>query len=124
MLRWRELIYYAAAGASLGDLIWIISERGISPLEPVILASLIVSVISSTSHDLEESISLLFSFLIPFLAVQFILSFWYLLNVGNPLEFNFLSGYLLTTSLVSSVIFAASFLLFSSILRFAAELLR
>lgn len=116
-------VYYALAGTSLGDLIWIAAERGFSILEPVIAISLVISAVSSASHDLEESITVLFSFLVPFFAVQLLLSFWYLSSVTNPLEFNFLSGYLLATSAVSSVVFAASFLLFSLIFRFAFELL-
>lgn len=119
-----EPVYYALAGTSLGDLIWIAAERSFSVLEPVIAISLVISAVSSASHDLEESITVLFSFLVPFLAVQLLLSFWYLSSVTNPSEFNFLSGYLLATSAVSSVVFAASFLLFSLIFRFAFELLR
>ncbi|MDW8035063.1 MAG: hypothetical protein RMI85_01240 [Candidatus Korarchaeum sp.] len=119
-----EFLYYTLAGVCLGDLVWIAAEKGFSILEIVIAVSLVISAISSISHDLEDSIFLLFSFLVPFFTVQVLLSFWYLSNVSNLLEFNFLSGYLLATSTISSVMFAASFLLFFLIFRFALELLR
>ncbi len=119
-----ELAYYAVAGAALGDLIWMAAERGISIIELVISISLVISAVSSASHDLEDSIPFLFSFLIPFLTVQVLLSLWYLSGIASLTEFNYLSGYLLATSMVSSVIFAASFLLFSFAFRFAIEIVR
>ncbi|MBS7638729.1 hypothetical protein KEJ49_07635 [Candidatus Bathyarchaeota archaeon] len=121
--REAELAYYAVAGAVLGDLIWMAAERGISIIELVISISLMISAVSSAYHDLEDSIPLLFSFLIPFLAVQVLLSFWYLSSIASLTEFNYLSGYLLTTSMVSSVIFAASFLMFSFAFRFVIEMM-
>ncbi|MEM2543050.1 MAG: hypothetical protein QXR35_06275, partial [Candidatus Korarchaeum sp.] len=89
-----ELFYYAIAGASLGDLVWIAAEMTISILELSIVTSLVISAISSISHDLEESIPLLLSFLVPFFTIQVLLSFWYLSSISNSLKLNFLSGYL------------------------------
>ncbi|MEM2604517.1 MAG: hypothetical protein QW353_06450 [Candidatus Korarchaeum sp.] len=119
-----ELFYYAIAGASLGDLVWIAAEMTISILELSIMTSLVISAISSISHDLEESIPLLLSFLVPFFTIQVLLSFWYLSSISNSLKLNFLSGYLLATSMLSSLAFSASFLLFSLIFRFAFEFLK
>ncbi|MEM0017747.1 MAG: hypothetical protein QXU23_03285 [Candidatus Korarchaeum sp.] len=119
-----ELFYYAIAGASLGDLVWIAAEMTIPILELSIVTSLVISAISSISHDLEESIPLLLSFLVPFFTIQVLLSFWYLSSISNSLKLNFLSGYLLATSMLSSLAFSASFLLFSLIFRFAFEFLK
>lgn len=119
-----ELFYYAIAGASLGDLVWIAAEMTISILELSIVTSLVISAISSISHDLEESIPLLLSFLVPFFTIQVLLSFWYLSSISNSLKLNFLSVYLLATSMLSSLAFSASFLLFSLIFRFAFEFLK
>lgn len=119
-----ELVYYALAGASLGDLVWIAAERTFSIIELSIAISLVISAISSMHHDLEESILLLFSLIVPFFTIQVLLSFWYLSSISSLTEFNFLSGYLLATSTISSLTFSASFLLFSLIFRFAFEFLR
>lgn len=117
----REKIYYALAGASLGDLIWIIAEKGISVFEISIALSVMISAVSSSSHDLEESLPNLASFILPFFSVQILLSFWYLNGIENRLEYNISSGYLLTTSLLSSIVLTVSFLLFSLIFRLFME---
>jgi hypothetical protein len=116
-------IYYAVAGASIGDLIWILNSMELPILEIYILIALILSILTFR-YDLEEIPIYSFSFILPLLIVQLLLSFWYLRGIENALEFRFLSSYLLTTSVLSSLLILVSSLLFSLLLKILSEFIR
>jgi len=113
-------IYYAIAGASIGDLIWILNSMELPVLEIYVLIALALSILTFR-YDLEEILIYLFLFIFPLLIVQLLLSWWYLMGVENALEFRFLSSYLLTTSVLSSLLILVSSLLFSLLLKILSE---
>lgn len=116
-------LYYAIAGASLGDLIWILNSMKLPILEIYILIALALSILVFR-YDLEEIPIYLLSFILPLLSVQLLLSLWYLRGIEDALEFRFLSSYLLTTSVLSSLFILVSSLLFSLLLKILSELVR
>lgn len=116
-------LYYAIAGASLGDLIWILNSMKLPILEIYILIALALSILVFR-YDLEEIPIYLLSFILPLLSVQLLLSLWYLRGIEDVLEFRFLSSYLLTTSVLSSLFILVSSLLFSLLLKILSELVR
>ena len=118
--RAQTTIYYAIAGASIGDLIWILNSMELPILEIYILIALALSILAFR-YDLEEIPIYLLFFTLPLLLVQLLLSFWYLMGVEDALEFRFLSSYLLTTSVLSSLLILVSSLLFSFLLKILSE---
>ncbi len=118
--RAQTTIYYAIAGASIGDLIWILNSMELPILEIYILIALALSMLAFR-YDLEEIPIYLLFFTLPLLLVQLLLSFWYLMGVEDALEFRFLSSYLLTTSVLSSLLILVSSLLFSFLLKILSE---
>jgi len=118
--RAQTTIYYAIAGASIGDLIWILNSMELPILEIYILIALALSILAFR-YDLEEIPIYLLFFTLPLLSVQLLLSFWYLMGVEDALEFRFLSSYLLTTSVLSSLLILVSSLLFSFLLKILSE---
>jgi hypothetical protein len=116
-------IYYAVAGASVGDLIWILNSMKLPILEIYILIALALSILAFR-YDLEEIPIYLLSFILPLLLVQLLLSSWYLRGIEDALEFRFLSSYLLTTSVLSSLFILISSLLFSLLLKILSEFIR
>ncbi len=118
--RAQTTIYYAIAGASIGDLIWILNSMELPILEIYILIALALSMLAFR-YDLEEIPIYLLFFTLPLLSVQLLLSFWYLMGVEDALEFRFLSSYLLTTSVLSSLLILVSSLLFSFLLKILSE---
>ncbi|MCC6029585.1 MAG: hypothetical protein LM591_05560 [Candidatus Korarchaeum sp.] len=123
MLIRAHALYYAIAGASLGDLIWILNSMKLPILEIYILIALALSILVFR-YDLEEIPIYLLSFILPLLSVQLLLSLWYLRGIEDVLEFRFLSSYLLTTSVLSSLFILVSSLLFSLLLKILSELVR
>jgi hypothetical protein len=123
MLIRAHALYYAIAGASLGDLIWILNSMKLPILEIYILIALALSILAFR-YDLEEIPIYLLSFILPLLSVQLLLSLWYLRGIEDVLEFRFLSSYLLTTSVLSSLFILVSSLLFSLLLKILSELVR